>query len=311
MIKKILIILFFFSLNGISFGIEKSIVVKFQINDDLITNYDIVKEAKYLIALNKDLGDINKKQLNEFAKNSLIKEKIKKKEIERYYKINYEADSIDVYIESIMKNLGILSRTDFETYLSKYETNIKEVRKKLVIEQSWNKLIIDIYKDRIVIDESKISETLENLIREKKQQVSLELYEIFFSENNKDDHLKKYNEIISSIENLGFEKTAIIHSLSDTAKQGGKIGWINQNQISKQILKELRDLKPGSYTAPINTAGGSLILFVKDIKQSSAENIDKQLEISKIVTSEKNRQLNEFSVIHYKKTENKSYVKAF
>ena len=49
MIKKILIILFFFSLNGISFGIEKSIVVKFQINDDLITNYDIVKEAKYLI----------------------------------------------------------------------------------------------------------------------------------------------------------------------------------------------------------------------------------------------------------------------
>ena len=126
MIKKILIILFFFSLNGISFGIEKSIVVKFQINDDLITNYDIVKEAKYLIALNKDLGDINKKQLNEFAKNSLIKEKIKKKEIEKIVLVEVPSEIygeirkifVSVFESSGFKNVKISQNVDFQKLYS-------------------------------------------------------------------------------------------------------------------------------------------------------------------------------------------------
>ena len=51
--------------------------------------------------------------------------------------------------------------------------------------------------------------------------------------------------------------------------------------------------------------------MVKDKKQILIESIDKELELSKIVSTEKNRQLNEFSVIHYKKIETKSYVKKF
>ena len=80
--------------------------------------------------------------------------------------------------------LNINSMSDFNTYLSKYETNVEEVRKKIVIEQTWNKMIVEIYKDRVIIDEKKISETLEKLIKDKKKQNSFELYEIFFSEKN-------------------------------------------------------------------------------------------------------------------------------
>ena len=46
-------------------------------------------------------------------------------------------------------------------------------------------------------------------------------------------------------------------------------------------------------------------------KDISVENIDRESELSKIISAEKNRQLNQFSVIHYKKIENKSYVKEF
>ena len=41
------------------------------------------------------------------------------------------------------------------------------------------------------------------------------------------------------------------------------------------------------------------------------EDIDRELELSKIINAEKNRQLNEFSIIYFKKIENKSYVKEF
>ena len=79
MIKKIFLILIFFFI-GNNFGYlayGETIKIEYKVNEDLITNYDIYKEAKYLKGLNKDLVNIDENQLMEFAKNSLIKEKIK------------------------------------------------------------------------------------------------------------------------------------------------------------------------------------------------------------------------------------------
>ena len=50
---------------------------------------------------------------------------------------------------------------------------------------------------------------------------------------------------------------------------------------------------------------------VIDKKDIETKEIDKDFEISKIIKNEKNRQLNEYSLVYYKKLENKSYVKEF
>ncbi len=310
-IKTLFIILISINLFSFATSDEKKISINFKINEDLITNYDIIKEAKYLLALNEELNGVNESQLLQFAQNSLIKEKIKQYEIEKFYEINYEASAVDIYLENFMKELNISNSTEFENYLQNYETNIKEVRKKLVIEQTWNKMIIDIYKDRISIDKKKISEELDEIIKKKGNQKSYELFEIVFSEKKKDDFEKKYDDIKIAINDFGFEKAALLFSISNTASSGGKIGWVNQNQLSEKILNEILNLDKGTYTKPINTAGGALILKINDIKEVSVEDINQELELSKIINAEKNRQLNEFSVIHYKKTESKAYVKKF
>ena len=95
-----------------------------------------------------------------------------------------------------MKKLNIDNKSDFEIYLSDYDTSIKEIRKKLVIEQTWNKMIFEIYKDKITIDEKKITQTLDSLIEEKGKQKSFKLYEIVFSQKNKENFKKK---LITSI----------------------------------------------------------------------------------------------------------------
>ena len=290
---------------------EQSIIIKYKVNDDLITNYDIAKEAKYLAALNTQLQDIDLNQLLELGEKSLIKEKIKKYELEKYYKINYESTAANPYIENFKKRLGFKNNSNFETYLINYETNIDEIKKKLIIELTWNKMIIDFYQDSILINEEKISETLEKIISEKKIQKSFELNEIVFSAKNENDFLKKYEKIIADIENLSFEKAAAIHSISSTANTGGNIGWVNQSQLSEKISSEVANLDLGNYTKPINSAGGSIILQLKNKKDISVEDIDRELELSKIMSAEKDRQLNEFSIIHFKKIENKSYVKKF
>ena len=290
---------------------EQSIIIKYKVNDDLITNYDIAKEAKYLAALNTQLQDIDLNQLLELGEKSLVKEKIKKYELEKYYKINYESTVANPYIENFKKKLGFKNNSNFETYLINYETNIDEIKKKLIIELTWNKMIIDFYQDSILINEEKISETLEKIISEKKIQKSFELNEIVFSAKNENDFLKKYEKIIADIENLSFEKAAAIHSISSTANTGGNIGWVNQSQLSEKISSEVANLDLGNYTKPINSAGGSIILQLKNKKDISVEDIDRELELSKIMSAEKDRQLNEFSIIHFKKIENKSYVKKF
>ena len=90
------------------------------------------------------------------------------------------------------------------------------------------------------------------------------LNEIIFLEKDKLS-FEKYNGI-QSIKEYGFKRTAIIHSISETASLGGEIGWVNERQLSKTILNEIKDLKINDYTNVINTSGGNLILQVSNLK---------------------------------------------
>jgi len=142
------------------------------------------------------------------------------------------------------------------------------------------------------------------------EQLTFNLSEIIFLEKKKEDNERKYQEILESINNIGFEDTAIIHSLADTSKFGGEIGWVNQNQISPEIFKFVENLDEGKFTKPINTAAGILLLRLNK-KKIVSTSIDRQEEINKLIIAEKNRKLNEYSIIHFKQLENKSYVKKF
>ena len=77
-----LILLFnFFFLSNI-YSIENKIILK--IENEIITSLDIANEISYLEALNPNIKNLKKDKLNEIAKNSLIRENIKKNEILKY-----------------------------------------------------------------------------------------------------------------------------------------------------------------------------------------------------------------------------------
>ena len=117
-------------------------------------------------------------------------------------------------------------------------------------------------------------------------------------------------EITASIEAIGFKDTAVIHSISDSSKLGGEIGWIDQNQISKKIFLSIKDLEIGEFSNPIITAAGVIFLKINDKKKINAQ-IDKEKEMKRLVAFERDRILNEYSIIYYKEIENKAYVEKF
>ena len=58
-----------------------------KVNQEIITNIDLDFEKRYLVSLNPNLKKLDQNRIAEYAKNSLINEKIKKIEIEKRFKL--------------------------------------------------------------------------------------------------------------------------------------------------------------------------------------------------------------------------------
>ena len=82
----IIFINFFFNSSVYSF--ESYVVLK--VNNKIVTNIDISNEYRYLIALNTDLQNVDKKKVLSIAKDSILREKIKEDELLKYFDLSVE-----------------------------------------------------------------------------------------------------------------------------------------------------------------------------------------------------------------------------
>ena len=286
---------------------ENKYEIIININDQIITNFDIQKETKYLLALNPSLNNLPIKKIKEISKSSLIREKIKENEILNYYKIDYKDPELAKFAINIYKRLNIGDEIEFNAYLLKFDLNIDSVIKKIAIERAWNKLIFDKFKELITIDELKIREKLEKEIGKLEIQKSYLISEILFQSKNEKEYQETYNNIIKAVKESSFKSAASIYSISDTSINSGEIGWVKKNEISNLIYNELNTLNVGDFTQPIKVASGFLMIYLEDLKKEEQE-INPEEEFKKIVIIEKNRQLNEYSIIYYKKIEKQTFI---
>ena len=276
-----------------------------KVNQEIITNIDIDFEKKYLVSLNPNLNKLDENRITEYAKNSLINEKIKKIEIEKNFEIIPNETLLSNVIADIYSSIGISSLSEFERYLSQNEVDIKRVKEKIAIEIAWNDLIVRIFNNEIEIDENLMSKELEKI--QEKEVENLLLSEIIFTINEKKELESKYESIQQSIYEIGFEETARIYSLSDSKKSGGNLGWIYKSQLSKEIKEAINKINIGDFTKPIVTSGGFLILKLNDIKTENIK-IDKEAQLKKMVEFERERQLTRFSTLFYKRIFNNAEI---
>ena len=122
------------------------------------------------------------------------------------------------------------------------------------------------------------------------------------TQKKKDLTLEKLiDQIQLSINEIGFNNTANIYSISESSKLGGKLGWINENSLSKQILKQLKNLNDKEYTDTIKIGNNYLILKLEETKINEIK-VDKDKEFEKLIQTETNKQLNKFSKIYFNKS---------
>ena len=292
---RILFIFLFFTSQSYS----ENAFIKVYVDNDIITNIDIKKEADYLTLLNPRLFELDENSKYEIAKKSLINEIIKKKEITKFIDLNKKNPLEEEMLKNLFTKLN-MSQEDFEkVLLEKKSYTIKEIKEKLKIEIFWNDLIYLKFQNQIKIDKEKLQKKIERLSDKEIKEYSLS--EIVF-EKKKDQKLETIiKKINSSISDIGFENTANIYSIADSAKFGGSIGSIKESNLSKKIINKIEGLKEGQHSKVIQINNNFLILKIDKIELIKLE-INKNEELEKMIKFETNRQLNQFAKIYFSKS---------
>ena len=273
--------------------------ILFKIENEIITSQDIKNEYKYLLVLNNDMSKLEENKIFEISKKSIIREKIKKIEISKNFKeMIVDEEYLDNIFANIYTKIGINNLSDFKKYLINNDISFENVKEKIQIETLWNELIYAKFFSRVQVDENKLK--MKFLENKKKTTKSYLLSEIFFKVLTLNDLDNRYLEIKNTIDTEGFSNAALTYSISDTSNVGGKIGWVNENEINEKINKKIYNLEIGDYSEPILMPAGFLILQVNEIKEEKNEvNIDK--EMKRLIKLSTNKQLNQFSSIYFNK----------
>ncbi len=301
--KKIFISFFvlisFFNFNYL---LSKEVKILTKIGNKIITNIDIENEYKYLISLNKDYQKLEKDKIFNFAKSSLLREKIKEIELKKYFDLGVQDSFLNDKIVELYENLGFSNSEDFQNYLDQFDLRIEDVSKKIEIELKWNKLVYDKYKDQIVINERILKE---KIINESKDKNVFNLSELIFSYKTEQENKEKLAEIKESINEIGFENTVLIFSEAESRKDSGNLGWVSELSLSKIIVEELKKINILEITRPIQLQNAILILKLNDKKKIEISTINLDKELRELIKFETNKQLNIFSKIYFEKIKSK------
>ena len=271
-----------------------------KVDNEIITNIDIANEINYLTALNNDLTKIDKNSLINLAKNSLIREKIKKNEINKNSSIKVKEEILKDLIKNYYKKMDLNNLDEFESYLATFNVDLNEIMEKIKIEILWNQIVYLKYSNLLNINIEELKKKISSNKDKDTKIVKYLLSEILFSVGNEENFETKKKEIKKKIRENGFKTAANIYSISSTAQFGGRIGLMNEKQLSSKILNEIKLIKVGEVTNAIDVPSGFLILKLEDI---IIENLEKDLEkeLENLVRFETDRQLNQFSIIYYNK----------
>ena len=291
-----LLLLFIFNVNSYA-----KIDIKVTINNEIITNIDIKKEAEYLKILNPNLIQLNENKILELSKISLINQIVKKKEILKYVDINIlENKFLDDSLKKLYLRLDYKSENDFKNVLILKNTySINEIKDKINIELYWNEIIYEKYDKLVKINKQIFINKINNIKNEEQKEYFLS--EIVFTKK-KDEKLEdQLKQIKLSINDIGFKNTANIYSIAQSSKFGGNLGSVSENSLSKKISEKLSKLKKGEITDAINIGNNYLIIKIDEIKINKIK-INKEKELEKLIQAERNKQLNKFSIIYFDKS---------
>ena len=283
--KKKFYFVFFLIFPNISVAsIESRIIAN--VGSEIITSYELKNKIKTTLVLNNQkMSQQNINNSKTQAIQQLVIYKLKKNETKKY-NISGNKQSVTNYLNDIatkyktdlmgFKDSFTLNNINFDLYLEEIKT-----------EFAWQKLIFDLYKDKINLDEKEIEKELNEMIAKEQKINEYKLLEIAFILEDYSKKDSKVKEIQDQINLIGFENTAKKFSMSSSAINGGDLGWINSKSMSKKILDVVKYMKVGEVSKPLFQSDNLMFLKLDNKKISNINNFNIEKLRSDIITKKK------------------------
>ncbi len=293
----------------INFNVQADIKIKFKVGEDIITNIDILKEKNYLIFFRPDLSKLNEKDIIKISENSLIRELIKKKELDKLFKDTNNQEFIDSLKKNLFLRYNVQDEGQFKSLLTKNNISFEGLLTKMKYEGLWNELIYMKYNNSVKIDKEKTRKELILKISNKKK-YEYNLSEILFDIDKNEKLISKHAKIVNTIREKDFKTAASKYSISSSSDIGGELGWIKETMLSNNLNKILGNMKKNQITKPIKYPNGYLLLKIND-KKEMKDVVDIEKELNDLISYERDKQLNQFSLLYYKKLKQNTKISEY
>ena len=250
---KLLITIILFSILLLTSSNAKLInKVIISVGEEMITNYDLDREIKYLNVITVgQIRELDNQESKKIAIDSLIKDKVKIAALSNFKNIIINDELLNNQIARSSQNIGFRSIDDFKAYLNYTEYELDEFKEKILLEIKWNQLVYQFYKNQIIIDKEKVDKKLKTLIAEQKKNVEYLVYEIFIEnsaikelDEESEEELNENNVIEELPENkvVDEKNSGIIIEPEIASYNNKKNSIVEEKSIEKIVEVKTNDL---------------------------------------------------------------------
>jgi parvulin-like peptidyl-prolyl isomerase len=308
-ILKIIFILFFLNFLEISTSfssMKNNIIAK--VGNEIITLIELENKINTTLVLtNQEINQKNINNIKNLSLKKLIDIKVKQSEIKNYnIKINELA--IKNHMQRISKQLN-LEPNSLEEFFESNRISYNQYKEEIEIEFLWQRLVAEIYSSKINITENQIEKEINESSKNNEKITEFKLAELEVSYDN-DSKNEIVNEIKNSIKEIGFSKSVLKYSISNSSLDEGVIGWVNSKSISRKLINEIESLKIGDVSKEI--LGAETLVFYKMLDKR-INKISNQTNLAQlrnnIIAKKKNELLNLYSNSHLSKKKNNILIK--
>lgn len=252
------------------------------VNDDAISGRDLSKRMKLILASSglKNSKEIRAKMMPQVL-NNLINEQLMLQEAR---KMGIQVERTD--IESGFAKIAAQNKSTadkFKSMLRRGGIDVSTMYSQIEAQVAWSRVVQARLRPRVIVSDRDVDDVLERINAKvgSKEYLTAEIFIPTDSKNSEKQVKQLSDRLVREIKSgkASFFKLAQQFSRSAGAVKGGDTGWVQETQISEELLAGLQSVKKNQVTKPIKTLRGYHIIFLRDIRTLTSDTMPSRDQI--------------------------------
>lgn len=258
---------------------SESVVVT--VNDELISNFDIVQRMRLLVVTSGiQPTEQNIPALQQEAARSLIDERLELQELRHEAKEQkFNLIATDAEVNDELADIARSNNTSADQLLAQLAAQgvgADTFKSQLRAEISWRGWIRGRYGSRIVIGDDQIK-AYQKRTEAEAGKPQYQVSEIFIDAQRAGGMAQAEagaKELIDQLhKGAPFAAVARQFSGAPTAANGGDVGWISPGEMPPEVDQALENQRPGQLAGPIPVKDGVYIIYLRDKRAGGSASI--------------------------------------